>query len=619
MRKQDWIVLLCLLLLAGIVGDWYHGNSVSSVEKQITLTAPFHPLYTPNQNPQSSVHEVAELCGIGKFQKRYGTTGAGQKIALIDSGIELSHRAFQKTYNGKPKVAVYRDYTKEGLLQTQVVEEHNKTVAVGGTVYQIGQIPNEAAHYRLAFLELDQIQPRLFAADAQQIAVLVTAQDSSQYNCVYLDTNQNCDFTDEEPLRSYAERQQHMLLQCTGYQLDMALTNITSDGREIQLTADTLGHGTFLSGLMAADSSIYQGLAPKAQLYIYKIFDRDGQSSQQMLASAIQQAIQDGVQCINLSLSIPNSEPIIAELKEALYLAQAADIPIIAAAGNYGPGKNTMAYPAREPYVIGVGSYGSPEQYALDQNILLQQPFIADYSGRGKRSGADSPLIVAPAGMISTVPGWYADTCMYDYGTSISAAITTAAICHIQEAAVKNRLVLSAEQLKNLLANWASDLGFPMAEQGYGSLSLRSLPRSIDDIEQRAGIKGETIVYDQTNHLSWNFSVPQGQSQSWYVEVPMGCRTLSAVVQVDQQIPKTAEEHLVAMGRCRMCLYDPDGRLVDQTLYLGASYSDMFITSDRVEALLPQPGIWEIVITSADNLSLYHHFESTGSLKVENR
>lgn len=615
MRKQGWILLLCLLLVFGVLSDRY--GSTLSAEKHITVTAPFHPLYTPNQNPQSSVDQIAEQCGISQFQKRYGTSGAGQKIALIDSGIALRHSAFQKDGDGTPKVAVYRDYTQEGVLQTQPVDCHGQSVAVGGTVYTIGQIPNEAAQYRFAFLELDQIQPRLIAADGPQIAVLVTAQEGSQYNCVYLDTNRNCDFTDEQPLRSYTELQQSILLQGTGYQLDLALTDITSDGRQIHLTADTLGHGTFLAGLMAADSRGYQGLAPKAQLYVYKIFDRDGQSSQHMLAQAIRQAIQDEVHGINLSLSIPNEEPITEELEEALYLAQAANIPVIAAAGNYGPGKNTIAYPARHPYVIGVGSYGSPAQYMLDQHILLQKPFIADYSGRGKRNGADSPLVVAPAGMISTVPAWYANTCMYDYGTSISAAITTAAICHVQEAAAKRSWLLSTEQMKHLLANWASDLSFPAAEQGYGSLKLGYLPRTVDDIQQRAGTKGKTVIYTADDLLNWRFSVPQGQSQSWYVDVPVGCKEIAAVLQVDQQASATEQAHVIAMGRCRVSLYNPDGILMDQTLYLGASYGDTFATSDMVRAILPQSGIWELVVTSADNLSLYNHLESTGVLNIE--
>ena len=71
------------------------------------------------------------------------------------------------------------------------------------------------------------------------------------------------------------------------------------------------------------------------------------------------------------------------------------------------------------------------------------------------------------------------------------------------------------------------------------------------------------------------------------------------------------------MGRCYASLYSPDGVLMDQTSYLGASYSEPFVASGSVGAILPHAGIWEIVVTSADNLSQYNHLESRADLKVE--
>ena len=148
-----------------------------------------------------------------------------------------------------------------------------------------------------------------------------------------------------------------------------------------------------------------------------------------------------------MSLSIPKTELAGTELQEVLKQAEEADIPVIAAAGNYGPGKNTITWPAKDTSVIAIGSYSHPAQYRLDRNIFLEEPFIADYSGRGGLDG--EVLLVAPSGMISTVPGWYGRRCMFDYGTSISAAITTAAICHVREASEQKGLSLSVEQLKN--------------------------------------------------------------------------------------------------------------------------------------------------------------------------
>lgn len=81
MQKRGLIVLLCLLLVAGAASDRYNSKANhSNTQDSITVTAPFNPQYTSNQEPQSSVDMVAELCGISQFKKRYHTSGAGQKL-----------------------------------------------------------------------------------------------------------------------------------------------------------------------------------------------------------------------------------------------------------------------------------------------------------------------------------------------------------------------------------------------------------------------------------------------------------------------------------------------------------------------------------------------------------
>lgn len=618
MRKGIWFVLLGVLLVAGVISDRYQGYwQFDSASTSVQVTAPFQPQYTLNKNPQSSVNLVAKLCGLSHFQERYGTTGNDQRIALIDSGIDLGHVAFQTKGMAESKVVVYRDYTEEGRLETQAAKRYQNMLSAGGTVYRVGNIPNDVKTYRLAFLNVNTMQPRLLTGKSENMAVLVTARNSSVYNCVYLDMNRNCDFTDDIPLYPYEIQQQHLTLPADSGKLNLALTSISSDGRYLQFTADTLGHGTFLAGLMAGSGTDYQGLAPQAQLCIYKIFNRDGEASQQNLAKAIRQAILDEVDCINLSLSIPHSELIYEELKEALLQAEAADIPVIAAAGNYGPGKNTITWPARAASVLAVGSYSYPEQYRLDRGIYLNKAFIADYSGRGIPGKTEGPLLVAPSGIIATVPGWYSENYMYDYGTSISAAIVTAALCHVQEASDKYKLSFSAEQQKNLLSSWAKDTGFAASEQGYGTLHMGKLPQSNKQILPRSGLKEEQVIYTKEDNLCWEATVPQGQSKSWYVEVPYGCTEIMAVLQMEQQLQQDSFEHPVAMGRCYISLYSPDGLLMDQTSYLGASYSEPFVASGAVGAILPCAGVWEIVVTSADNLSQYNHLESHAALKVE--
>lgn len=614
-----WMALLLAVLLAGGIVE---AVRLANMGGNVAVTAPFRPQYSANDNAQASIDLAASLCGIDAFCARYGTTGAGQKIALIDSGMDLSHEAFAHNVDGTRKAAVYYDYTDEGVLYTEVAEQEGAYVSLGGTRYHIGGIYNHADRFYIGFLDAESLRPQQAESAGTQMAVLVTATGSS-YDCIYPDTNRNCDFADEAPLYSYQAGGGHVTLRYGAYPVDAVVSDIAADGRRVQFSADTLGHGTFLAGVLAANGEVYRGLAPQAQLYVYKIFDRHGASSQEKLARAIEQAVQDGVDCINLSLSIAKHEAVLPALRKALQSAEKAGIPIVAAVGNYGPGADTAAYPARDRSVIAVGSCAYPEQYLLDRAILLEAPIIPDYSGRGL-SGMAAPFLVAPSGVISTLPGWYREPYLYDYGTSISAAIATAAVSHLQEAAAKDaRLAhcpLSTAQIKALLAHWAQDLGEPARAQGYGALYMGQLDWLQDVPVLPALREAQPTVYrlpanDEANgQLFWQFDVAQGQSQSWQVLLPADTRILEVSMLVDTEPPESALDRPTSMGRCRMYVYSPDGTLVKATDYIGASYGRDMRSSTAVSVRHPEEGAWEIVVTSADNLSLYHHFTSTGML-----
>jgi len=617
-----WVAAVLAVLLAGVLTE---AVRLAEMDGTVGVTAPFQPQYSANDNPQSSIDLAASLCGMDVFRAQYGTSGAGQRIALIDSGVDLSHPALGCNTDGTRKVAVYRDYTEEGVVYTEEVQQKGTQVSLGGTLYEIGAIYNAADSFYMGFLDTTSLQPQLVDGVYGQIAVLVTAV-GDRYDCVYVDSNRNCNFTDEVPLYTYGAGGRHIVLQYGAYPVNVAVSEIDVDGGRVQFSADTLGHGTFLAGMIAANGVQYRALAPDAQLYVYKIFNAEGSSSQQKLARAIGQAVEDGVDCINLSLSIPQNEPVLPALSAALEAAAKADIPVIAAVGNYGPGMNTVAYPAREPSVIAVGSCAYPQQYLLDCAVLLEQSFIPEYSGRGSGTGAAAPFVTAPAGVISTLPGWYKEPYLYDYGTSISAAIVTAAVSHLQEATARHATLypngISVRQVQAFLADWAQDLGFPAREQGYGALVMGQIvgPASLPVLTSRHD--KEPMVYrfpeaDTDSELFRPFDIMQGQSQSWQVLVPDDVQVLELSLLLDTQQPDTVFDKPVAMGRCRMYVYSPDGVQVEATEYIGASYGREVESNHAVSIRRPATGVWEIVITSADNLSLYHHFSSTGMLYMK--
>lgn len=614
-----WAMVLVLVLAMGLLAEYVRLELGAGA---VTVTAPFRPQYSANEDPGSSIDLAKNLCGITAFAERSGTTGAGQKIAVIDSGIDLAHEAFGDNHDGSRKVAAFYDYTDEGLLYTEAAQQQGDKVSLGGTLYQIGSIYNQADVFYMSFLDLTDLEPQMLDGAACEMAILLTAtgieRDGCAYDCIYIDTNQNCDFTDEEPLYCYADRGRYLTIQHAGYPMTIAVTEIAPDGRRIHLSTDTLGHGTFLASVIAANGEAYQGVAPQAQLYVYKIFDALGASGQQKLAKAIEQAIQDDVDCINLSLSIPKHELILPALSAALRMAQKADIPVIAAAGNYGPGKDTLAYPAREADVIGVGSVACPEQYRLDRTIYLEDCFIPDYSGRGSVDGSTAPLLVAPSGVIAAVPLWCRESYMYDYGTSISAAIVTGAVCHLQERAARGSMAgepsLTSAEIRSVLAQWAQDLHFASCEQGYGAFSM-GMPEA--DLVSAAlpKLSAERVELSAPDFVQ-QFIIPQGQVQSWYIDVPEDTRLLEISFAVQSEAAGDWPGHRIAMGRCCMYVYRPDGTLAETTGYIGAAYGAEQKTKESSLFRYPQAGTWEVVIASADNLSVYQHFETIGMLHV---
>jgi len=207
---------------------------------------------------------------------------------------------------------------------------------------------------------------------------------------------------------------------------------------------------------------------------------------------------------------------------------------------------------------------------------------------------------------------------MYDYGTSISAAIVTGAVCHLQERAARGSMAgepsLTSAEIRAVLAKWAQDLHFASCEQGYGALSM-GMPEA--DLVSAAlpKLSAERVELSAPDFVQ-QFIIPQGQVQSWYIDVPEDTRLLEISFAVQSEAAGDWPGHRIAMGRCCMYVYRPDGTLAETTGYIGAAYGAEQKTKESSLFRYPQAGTWEVVIASADNLSVYQHFETIGMLQV---
>ena len=214
--------------------------------------------------------------------------------------------------------------------------------------------------------------------------------------------------------------------------------------------SDGVGHGTFVSGLIAAagkDIGV-TGLAPGVELVPLKCFESKSGS-----IANIAKAIYDGVdtwqcQVMNLSLGIEKDS---AALRKAIAYAGEKGVLMVAAAGNllsgqHNPAGDPLNYPAAYPEVIGVGAVGKTLS-------------VASFSYRN-----ESVEVVAPGQSMSAPSSKDKAIYVSGYGTSYASPIVAAAAA----LALSVRPSLTSADFRELLTSTARDLGDEGYDTSYG-------------------------------------------------------------------------------------------------------------------------------------------------------
>lgn len=167
---------------------------------------------------------------------------------------------------------------------------------------------------------------------------------------------------------------------------------------------DSVGHGSHVSGIVAGDAMMnalpghtvslqrfVSGVAPHANLIMYKACkaatsdNPDGGCPESDLVAAIDQAIADRVDVINYSIGGDTVDPY-GLLNQGnndaaeFFQARSAGIVVVAAAGNAGPGPDSIDEPGNSPWVIGVANATHNRRFSNS---------IGDFSGA---SGAPPTL-----------------------------------------------------------------------------------------------------------------------------------------------------------------------------------------------------------------------------------
>lgn len=122
--------------------------------------------------------------------------------------------------------------------------------------------------------------------------------------------------------------------------------------QEDQPPIDTNGHGTQVAGVIAADGQLV-GIAPKAKILAYKVSENGEAVSSDLIIKAIDRAVEDGADIINISLGVNKTN---ASIEHAVNRALEKEIFVVTAAGNDGPMPQTIGSPGKNYGSVTVGA-----------------------------------------------------------------------------------------------------------------------------------------------------------------------------------------------------------------------------------------------------------------------
>ncbi len=214
---------------------------------------------------------------------------------------------------------------------------------------------------------------------------------------------------------------------------------IEDDSEPSEEAGTALGHGTFVSGLVAL-------VAPNCKILPIRSFNENGIGTSFLIAKGLQHAIQNNADIINMSFGMEYQSQI---LDSAVTAALSAGITMIASSGNDGEGM--VMYPAAYPGVIAVS--------AVDSFDLK-----AEFSNYGEFLDISAPGVNLYSSMSGQYEwGWWS-------GTSFSASVVSGAAALV----ISRRPGLSPNDIQFLFQNssrtelnWGS-ISPPDYHYGYG-------------------------------------------------------------------------------------------------------------------------------------------------------
>ncbi|XP_064544893.1 membrane-bound transcription factor site-1 protease isoform X2 [Drosophila montana] len=257
---------------------------------------------------------------------------------------------------------------------------------------------------------------------------------------------------------------------------------------------DGVSHGTFVAGVIASSKECL-GLAPDAELHIYKVFTNSQVSYTSWFLDAFNYAIYQKVNIINLSIGGPDfmDLPFVDKVLEL----SANNIIMVSAAGNDGPIYGTLNNPGDQSDVIGVGSINFDNK-------------IARFSSRGMTTW-ELPLGYGRIGLDIVTYGSQVEGsdvrmgCRRLSGTSVSSPVVAGVAALLRSGASHKIDLVNPSSLKQVLVEGAERLpNYNIFEQGQGKLNLLKSMQLLLSYKPKISLIPSSL--DFTSNYMWPYS-----------------------------------------------------------------------------------------------------------------
>ncbi len=435
----------------------------------------------PAEAPVNSLKVTKQLMGVTEFTYENAVDGSGQVIAVVDTGVDVSHSDLQYLPNGEYKIVDWVDFTGEGQVGLSGVSPAGEVLPAGGEKFITQGIPTAGGQYRFGFFSEQDLGFDInFSGDVgDRYLVLATdAKHAGVYDTVYVDTDGDGDLAEESGLAVYRRnhRFSHFASRREGYSFPFVVSELDSSGEMVKLGFDASGHGTHIAGIAAANGKI-QGVAPGAKLLVIKAINSSGQVDWEKLQEAVTYAAVSGADIINLSLGyyqdITGGDSRLA--RTINQLVEKYDVIFTVASGNKGPGIGSMAAPGNASEVVSVGAYISPSMWEADFQWRVKQGGLWYFSSMGPRKdGLLMPTVVAPGSAFSTAPGWAGLDYFLLEGTSMAAPHVAGVAALLMDAAADNGVKVTAAKVREALARGAGKIPqLDLVEAGNGLVNIQ--------------------------------------------------------------------------------------------------------------------------------------------------